>query len=803
MQKFAIILIIKVVILLENIISKSIEESAIKNLYKKYLEEIFNLDKINYKKLSYIIESKNSNSVFINPRSGEIVKCQKILNYTNGYAIIEKGIKKNFINEQGAILSEEWFDYVTDFHNGYALVRKNGLYNFIDTEGNFLLKKWEKINNTNSKFYPNGVGIISFSENNSKVIDKNGKIIFGSTFKIIFPFQGKYAVAIKEIRKTPSKNKYLFKGYEYHIIDCDGNDTKTNFSYIRQLSDNLFIVSEDNSTSKFIINSLGQRVGKENFDSVLEERLKNGHLIVSKYGKYNIMNENGKLLYDKWYSQISYPYKGICKIRDRGKYNYLNENKELISQVWFDDALDFKEDYTTVKIDGKYYVLDLNGKLSERGYDYIYKIYNGYGIAKNKDSFQVIDINGNSISDKWECLNKSTVYADKSLQDSMLIFVKNENGLYNYLNIDGTPLFKEWKENIIPISNGMIGIYENNCLEIYNEKGEQISSLDTKDLPELDVKSFRAIEDTKKIKRVKSTKKFFRYFYESNGKKYSLDYEPIVDYGDIIICENNDNYYVYQKVLSDTYHLGKKSEITLESTYITIGEKKYFISGTDFIDVTDLSFKRKIEKKDGVSRILTLDSFKEICQSPEYQEKIQQEIDFVKQSVIEEKNRQYIEESKRMQEKKIEELNNNKESLRKSLSNLSEILAECSKYIAEIQSQINNNNFEKVTVPEELLLVLVDDHLEINPIFLTNGIIKFINFSHISFNNVKISGIDLSYTNAHINPQVVYNKDMSNGKYCGLDFNLCSFENVNIENSDFKDAIIDFAQGTEEIRKGL
>ena len=44
---------------------------------------------------------------------------------------------------------------------------------------------------------------------------------------------------------------------------------------------------------------------------------------------------------------------------------------------------------------------------------------------------------------------------------------------------------------------------------------------------------------------------------------------------------------------------------------------------------------------------------------------------------------------------------------------------------------------------------------------------------------------------------------MSNGKYCGLDFNLVSFKDVNITNSNFKDAILDFSFASEEIKKGF
>lgn len=65
----------------------------------------------------------------------------------------------------------------------------------------------------------------------------------------------------------------------------------------------------------------------------------------------------------------------------------------------------------------------------------------------------------------------------------------------------------------------------------------------------------------------------------------------------------------------------------------------------------------------------------------------------------------------------------------------------------------------------------------------------------IFWDNVKVSCINFSYTNAHIESQKFYNKDMSNGSFCRLDFNLCSFDGVNIDGANFDDAIFDFATG--------
>ena len=69
----------------------------------------------------------------------------------------------------------------------------------------------------------------------------------------------------------------------------------------------------------------------------------------------------------------------------------------------------------------------------------------------------------------------------------------------------------------------------------------------------------------------------------------------------------------------------------------------------------------------------------------------------------------------------------------------------------------------KIAIPEEELLIQVDDHKEINPYYLKY--ISFIDFAYINTTNLKVSHIDWRNTNISINPQTVYNKDLSYAKF--------------------------------------
>jgi len=122
---------------------------------------------------------------------------------------------------------------------------------------------------------------------------------------------------------------------------------------------------------------------------------------------------------------------------------------------------------------------------------------------------------------------------------------------------------------------------------------------------------------------------------------------------------------------------------------------------------------------------------------------------------------------------------------------------EVKKKIVEITSLLQNieslgmdskNIYGTIPINEDLFLVKIDDHFEINRDFINAELLRFFNLSLINFENVKVSGIDFRKSNARINPQIVYKKDISNCKFDN--YNISPFtdlEKVNISNTDFSE----------------
>ncbi len=110
---------------------------------------------------------------------------------------------------------------------------------------------------------------------------------------------------------------------------------------------------------------------------------------------------------------------------------------------------------------------------------------------------------------------------------------------------------------------------------------------------------------------------------------------------------------------------------------------------------------------------------------------------------------------------------------------------------AELSKESDKND-EYMDVDIDIFFIDVGDHKEINPMFI--NYLSIIDMRGFSFKNVKVSGLNFSNSNALIDPQEVYQKDMSNSLFRGMDFNIADFAGVNIKNSDFTDCIMDFAK---------
>ena len=100
--------------------------------------------------------------------------------FFEGFARVQRGDKLyNLIDTNGKLLTDEWFKWVGDFHEGFARVKRtNDEWNFIDTKGNILLDEWYKWVDD----FHEGFAKVQRKDDKWNFIDRQGKLLSDEWF---------------------------------------------------------------------------------------------------------------------------------------------------------------------------------------------------------------------------------------------------------------------------------------------------------------------------------------------------------------------------------------------------------------------------------------------------------------------------------------------------------------------------------------------------------------------------------------------------------------------------------------------
>ena len=273
------------------------------------------------------------------------------------------------------------------------------------------------------------------------------------------------------------------------------------------------------------------------------------------------------------------------------------------------------------------------------------------------------------------------------------------------------------------------------------------------------------------------------------GAKYTykgitLDFKPILDYDGNLICYKDGNIYLYNSLDTTIKFLCPFQDFDYTYNAISIKDKRYMLFNGKLIDVTDYPDVDNYVINSKLEEVLSFEEFKKSYESdPEHKRKLEE---------LKQKNDLILEAKK--QEELKQKIQDNSEATQK------EIIELYKKYLDLIDASeaLGDNNplAGKKTIPitESVLFIDKIDHREINPFFLDNHLLRYADLSMIDFSNVKLDHIDcLAYTNANINPQTVYNKDLSYCDLRGVYHTMDDFSGVNMEETIVDKDKIDFA----------
>ena len=118
------------------------------------------------------------------------------------------------------------------------------------------------------------------------------------------------------------------------------------------------------------------------------------------------------------------------------------------------------------------------------------------------------------------------------------------------------------------------------------------------------------------------------------------------------------------------------------------------------------------------------------------------------------------------------------------------------KEIAELLNDTKMDlKFDRVKISDLKKIIFKNDgnptengYIEFDDFFKNNMLLRMLDLSQLDLTNVNITNMDFSGTNIHIDPQIIYNKDMTNVNAFGVEFSILdSFDGVILDGAKIND----------------
>lgn len=339
-----------------------------------------------------------------------------------------------------------------------------------------------------------------------------------------------------------------------------------------------------------------------------------------------------------------------------------------------------------------------------------------------------------------------------------------KEGLVKYQNQDGKFGFKNKKGEIaIKAHFARVGDFNNGYAQVKDDVYIDLSGNKTK-LVSYEYGS------------VKYEKGFLknRYYNKVTGKYDKLSAVPFKDLGNYLLCVSNEEFVIYSKesgIYTSTKIKYQKNllDIYVRNDILAICGNLFYLAPAGCINLSEVLDLNSVMSYEKCADIMDYESFKTKALKDE---DFRKTIISSSEQIVSEQIQQNILRAKAKQDSERQELIDQLSSLYDHLNTL------------------DNSAGKLAKIDPNILLKRVDDHLEIKEEFVNQ--LSYLDLSYIDFTNVKVSGIDFSGTNADLDPQQVYKKDMSNSNYQGMNFTSKNFSEVNIKGSSFIDCNMDF-----------
>ena len=466
-----------------------------------------------------------------------------------------------------------------------------------------------------------------------------------------------------------------------------------------------------------------------------------------------------------------------AQVKKDGKYYVIDRNGKLNSNKWYDTAKRFRDGYALIIEDEKCNYINKQGNLlSKEWYDEAYSFSEGLARVKKNCKYNFIDKQGNLLSKEW-------YYEAYSFSEGLARVEKN--GKYNFIDKQKKLISGDWYDQASDFRQDIALVEKNGKYNYIDRDGKLINK-----------KWFKSEEDAFNNARTYfkniifdsmtnySVKKkvFGGYKCFNSYDSFSIKYKPIKDYENIyILCTNEDNFYLYNRKTKEYEDMG--TNVIYNDSFIYQNPNVYFMYNDKKIDITNYYNKylslidtNNLNITQNIAIMTRVDfDYLNSDEKKKFLEEEKEKNKKIREQQLKEKQEKDIQNAKELkeqeQEKMSQELIETLKTLKDSINKLN-----------ELKSRLGNIKIPKITVDN--VLIEVDDHKEIMEELKDK--LQFIDLSTISFKDVDIQGIDFRGCNMHLYPQEVYKRNLKECDFTGMNIDpFMNFRGVDIRGAKF------------------
>ena len=140
--------------------------------------------------------------------------------FSEGFAKVNLNDKWNFINQEGKLVSNQWFEGAGNFSEGFGAVALNDKWNFINQEGKLVSNQWFYMV---CRFSREGFAKVNLKDKGWNFINQKGKLLSNQWFEGVYPFREGFA-------RVVSNKKWNFINHELKLLSNQWFDAVGNFS---------------------------------------------------------------------------------------------------------------------------------------------------------------------------------------------------------------------------------------------------------------------------------------------------------------------------------------------------------------------------------------------------------------------------------------------------------------------------------------------------------------------------------------------------------------------------------------------